>query len=377
MLTTAVQRQLISDVPIGTFLSGGVDSSLVTAIASTLTPHKVKTFSIAIDDGKYNESAYAATVAKKLNTDHHEFQVKEQQVMELVDKLIPAYDEPYADPSAFPTMMVSKLARQQVTVTLSGDGGDELFMGYNAYSWATRLDSNLVTHALRKPIYHASKLLNSRAERAGQMFNYASAHNKCSHIFSTEQYYFSEHDLNDLLINPVFNFDEINELNVKGRTLTAAENQSLWDLKSYLKDELLVKADRASMQYGLETRVPLLDTDVVNFALNLHHRLKINRHGTMKYLLKEVLYDYLPRQLFDRPKWGFSIPLNKWLRGDLFPLMDKYTSKEIIEQYNYVDYTKVAVIKKEYMAGKDFLYGRLWLITILHWWLHQHDKSNQ
>jgi asparagine synthase (glutamine-hydrolysing) len=372
LLEDAVQKQLVSDVPIGTFLSGGVDSSLVTAIASKFTNNKIKTFSIAVDNGKYNESSYAKAVAKELNTEHHEFCVTENEVMEMADKLLSAYDEPYADPSAFPTMIVSKLARQEVTVALTGDGGDELFMGYNSYSWAKRL-SNPVTPLIRRPLHYASKFMGQRLERAGQMYNYKTAHNLHSHIFSTEQYYFNEFDLKGMLRQPAFDFDAINTLHVPGRKLSGAESQSLWDLKSYLKDELLVKVDRASMQFSLETRVPLLDYRVAEFALNLHPSLKINDKGVMKYLLKEVLYDYLPSEIFNRPKWGFTIPLSKWLRTDMFPLMDKYTSKQVLEKYNFVDSDEVAAIKKTYLGGKDFLYGRLWLITVLHWWLEENQ----
>lgn len=372
LLEDAVEKQLISDVPIGTFLSGGVDSSIVTAVAAGLTNQKIKTFSIAVDNGKYNESGYARAVAKALNTEHHEFTVKENEVMEMADRLLPAYDEPYADPSAFPTMIVSKLARQHVTVALTGDGGDELFMGYNSYSWAKRL-SNPVTPFIRKPLHYASKFMGNRLERAGQMFNYSSAHNVHSHIFSTEQYYFNEADLKEMLRQPSFDFDSINTLDVPGRKLSGAESQSLWDLKSYLKDELLVKVDRASMQFSLETRVPLLDYRIAEFALNLHPSLKMNNKGVMKYLLKEVLYDYLPSDIFNRPKWGFTIPLSKWLKADMFPLMDKYTSKQLIDKYNFVEYEEVAAIKKAYLGGKDFLYGRLWLITVLHWWLEENQ----
>lgn len=372
LLYDSVEKQMVSDVPIGTFLSGGVDSSLVTAIAGKLTPHKIKTFSIAVDDGKYNESKYASAVAKELNTEHHEFHVKEKEVMTMVDRLLPAYDEPFADPSAFPTMMVSKLARANVTVALSGDGGDELFMGYNAYAWAKRLEHPAVA-ALRKPAYQASRLMSSRLERAGNMFNYKSKENLCSHIFSTEQYHLSEGELDEILTTPQFNFNELNTISVPAKKISAAEKQSLWDFKYYLKDQLLVKEDRASMQYSLESRVPLLDYRIVEFAFNLDPALKMHPDGTMKYLLKEVLYDHLPKQLFDRPKWGFTIPLSKWMRTDLFPLMDKYTSKEVIEKYNFVKYDKVAAIKKDYLKGKDYLYGRLWLITVLHWWLEENQ----
>lgn len=377
LLGDSVKKQLISDVPIGTFLSGGIDSSLVTAIAAKVSgsdkpdSHRVKTFSIAIDDGKYNESKFASQVSQYLKTEHHEFAVKEKEVMELVDKLIPAYDEPFADSSAFPTMMVSRLARKHVTVALSGDGGDELFHGYGMYQWAKRL-ANPLTPVIKAPLYAASKLMGNKYKRAGNLYDYADSENIATHVFSQEQYYFKENELPSLLVNTKFDFSFINAQLQLARELTAAEKQSLWDFNHYLKDDLLVKVDRASMQYGLESRVPLLDYRLVEFAYNVSPALKI-RGGTMKYLLKQVLYDYVPKEIFDRPKWGFAIPLAKWLQTDLKYLLDKYTSQAMIEKYNVVNYDAVKKLRQQYQNGKDYLYNRLWLIIVLHWWLEENN----
>jgi asparagine synthase (glutamine-hydrolysing) len=374
LLYDSIEKQLISDVPIGTFLSGGIDSSLVTAIASKVNgSDKIKTFSIAIDDGKYNESRFAKQVAAHLHTDHHEFAVKEKEVMELVDKLIPAYDEPFADSSAFPTMMVSRLARKYVTVALSGDGGDELFHGYGMYQWAKRLASPL-TKLTKAPVYAASKLMGNKYQRAGNLYDYADSHNIVTHIFSQEQYYFKENELGSLLVNTPFDFTAINKQAAAARKLSSAEKQSIWDFNHYLKDDLLVKVDRASMQYSLESRVPLLDYRLVEFAYNLSPELKI-KNGTMKYLLKEVLYDHVPKEIFNRPKWGFAIPLGKWLNTDLKYLADRYTSKEVIEKYNVLNYAAVKMLRDQYQNGKSYLYNRLWLIIVLHWWLE--SQSNK
>ncbi len=370
LLYDSIKKQLISDVPVGTFLSGGIDSSLVTAIAANVSgSDKIKSFSIAIDDGKYNESKFAKQVATHLKTDHHEFVVKEKEVIELVDKLIPAYDEPFADSSAFPTMMVSRMARKHVTVALSGDGGDELFHGYGMYQWATRLSKPLSAVA-KTPLYVASKLMGNKYQRAGNLYDYDD--NIITHIFSQEQYYFKENELAALLVNSSFDFTSINELPHFNRNLSAAEKQSFWDFNHYLKDDLLVKVDRASMQYSLESRVPLLDYRLVEFAYNLSADLKI-KGSNMKYLLKEVLYDHVPKEIFDRPKWGFAIPLGKWLQTDLKYLLDKYTSQSVIEKYNIVNFEAVKKIKQQYQNGKDYLYNRLWLIIVLHWWLEENN----
>ena len=371
LLFDAVEKQLISDVPIGTFLSGGIDSSLVTAISAKVCGSAaIKTFSISIDNGKYNESKFARQVAAHLHTEHHEFNVKEKEVLELVDTLLPAYDEPFADTSAFPTMMVSRLAKQHVTVALSGDGGDELFHGYGTYEWAKRL-SNPLMPLIQGPLHLASKMMGNKYQRAGNLFDNNGQHMQ-THIFSQEQYYFKENELAQLLVHPNFSFDAINSLPVTARKLSAAELQSFWDFNHYLKDDLLVKVDRASMQYALESRVPLLDYRLVEFAYNLDPALKI-KNGCMKYLLKEVLYDYVPKEIFNRPKWGFSIPLVKWLKTDLKYLLNKYTSVEIIQKYQVVNAAVVQKMKAQYLGGTDYLFNRLWLIIVLHWWLEENN----
>ncbi|MEP7106625.1 MAG: asparagine synthase (glutamine-hydrolyzing) [Ferruginibacter sp.] len=368
LLFDSIQKQMISDVPIGTFLSGGVDSSLVTAIAANISGSgKIKTFSIAIDDGKFNESKYASKVANHLQTDHHEFKVKEKEVIELVDKLIPAFDEPFGDSSAFPTMMVSRLASEYVTVALSGDGGDELFHGYGMYQWAKRL-STPYWQLIKGPLYTVSRLFDSKYQRIGNMFGYTDKKNRISHIFSQEQYYFREQELVNLLVNNKFDFSEINRLPVTARNLGETERQAFWDFNHYLKDDLLVKIDRASMQYSLEDRVPLLDYRLVEFAFNLGEKLK-TKNGSMKYLLKQVLFDYVPREIFERPKQGFSIPLGKWLKTDLRYLLDHYTSEEVINKYCVLNFSIVNDIKQRYIQGTAYLFNRLWLIIVLHWWL--------
>jgi asparagine synthase (glutamine-hydrolysing) len=371
LLFDSVEKQLISDVPIGTFLSGGVDSSLVTAIASKVSKQKINSYSIAIDDGRFNESKYAQQVSRHLQTQHHEFNVKEKEVAELINELIPAYDEPFADSSAFPTMMVSRLAKKNVTVALSGDGGDELFMGYGAYRWAKILDESWVPLA-KLPLFSISKLLNDRYQRTGKLFAYDKRENLKTHIFSQEQYFFREQELSDILIENEFDFSEENRNLNTNRKLSPVEEQSLWDFNYYLPDDLLVKTDRASMHYSLEIRVPLLDYRITEFSFNLDTNLKI-RGNEMKYLLKQVLYDYLPEEIFRRPKWGFSIPLKKWLKTDLSYLLEKYTSKSIIEKYNFLNFNEVEKLKKLYNSGKDHLFNRLWVIIVLHWWSEENS----
>lgn len=367
-LFAAVEHQMISDVPLGTFLSGGIDSSLVTAVAQKISSQKVKTFSIGFEDSKHDESMYANQVAEHLQTDHHLFTVKQDDILSLVPEFLSLFDEPFSDSSAFPTMLVSKLAKEHVTVTLSGDGGDEFFQGYGMYDWATRL-SDPKMQLMRKPFYFASKLMNERTERAGKVFNFPSERRIPSHIFSQEQYLFSEQELRKLMLKNNFDFNEINKTPRKG---TARERQAFWDVEHYLKDDLLVKVDRASMRYSLETRVPLLDKDLVEFSLNVPLSLKISEEYGTKHLMKKVLYEMVPQHIFDRPKKGFSIPLNKWLSKELKPLIDKYLGKQRVEYAGLVDYKIVERILKQYLGGKLFLYNRVWALLVLHWWYASH-----
>ncbi len=371
LLFDSVEKQLVSDVPIGTFLSGGIDSSLVTAIASRVQPQKINTFNIAIGEGRFNESKYALEVAKHLNTEHYQFNVAEEQVIELIDSILNVYDEPYADSSALPTRMVSRLARQYVTVTLSGDGGDELFMGYGMYVWAKRLSQAWVG-PIHRALYTASQFMNDKYQRAGNLFDYRSQTNIKSHIFSQEQYFFKENELSRLLITEKFDFTNLNTERKSERRLAKEEQQAIWDFNYYLPDDLLVKVDRASMFYSLETRVPLLDYRIIEFAFNLHPDLRMNEKG-MKYLLKQILYEMVPKSIFERTKQGFSLPLNKWLKGELKWWLDKYTSKEIIEKHNIVHYPIVEHLRKQYLNGMDRFFNRLWALIILHWWLEEND----
>lgn len=364
LLKSSVEYCMISDVPVGIFLSGGIDSSTVAAIAQSISSVPVKTFSIGFEEKKYNESVFAASVAKHIQSDHHEFVVTEKDALELVNDLLNIYDEPYADSSAIPTLMVSQLARKHVTVALSGDGGDELFMGYGFYTWARRLQ-NPAVKAFRKPISAGLEIFgNNRLKRGSKLFDYPEARMK-SHIFSQEQYCFSESEIARLLKVPAS--IEMDESIHSKRTLSAAEEQSFFDIKNYLPEELLVKADRASMKHSLEVRVPLLDHRLVEFAINLSPELKL-KGDTGKYLLKQVLYDYVPAPLFDRPKWGFAVPLRIWLTRELKYLIDKYLADDVIEECGLVDVRVVQQLKKDFFSGRDYLYNRLWLLILLHKW---------
>jgi asparagine synthase (glutamine-hydrolysing) len=370
LLLSSVEHQLISDVPLGVFLSGGIDSSTVAALAARLSNTKLNTFSIGFAEEKFNEAYYAAAVAKHLGTQHHEFTVSAAEAKRLVEPMLDAYDEPFADSSAIPTMLVSQLARKHVTVALCGDGGDELFFGYGMYQWAERL-ANPWLKAVRKPV---SRLLTipkaPRYRKAAALFRYEDESGLADHIFSQEQGFFARSELASLLLAAPAWVGTPGEPELP-RLLTPREKQALYDLKTYLPDDLLTKVDRATMYYGLEARVPLLDHRVVEFALNLAPDLKYC-NGVTKYLLKEVLYQYIPKQLFDRPKRGFSVPLADWLRGDLRYLQEKYLCKEVVERYGVVRFKTVQDLVRQFNMGNGYMYHRVWLLIVLHYWLQKH-----
>jgi len=228
---------------------------------------------------------------------------------------------------------------------------------------------------LRKPIASSLSQMGNRYKRASGVFNYKSTQRIKSHIFSQEQYFFGEDELDELLQPDYREHILFNEdfTHLK-RNLSAQEEQALFDMKHYLKDDLLVKVDIASMQFSLEARTPFLDYRVVEFALNLSEDLK-RKNGTSKYLLKEVLYDFVPKQIFDRPKWGFSIPLVKWLKKDLHYLIEKYLSEEMVMKYSIINFSKVKSLITRFENGEDFLYNRLWVLILLHKWMEEQNQK--
>lgn len=365
IISNAVSDRLVSDVPVGTFLSGGVDSSLVTAYAQKHHEQKIKTFSVGFSEAKFNESHFAKQVAQHLGTDHQEHLLSYTDAMERVEELPYIYDEPFADSSAIPMLLLSQVTRKEVKVALSGDGGDELFLGYGMYQWAKRLNSPLV-QAFHKPLALGMSMLpNQRVQRAAKVFDFKQKKRLKSHIFSQEQYLFSENELNKLLIKGHGFLED--PTSAGKRVLSPEEEQAFFDFNNYLKDDLLVKVDGASMHHSLEVRVPLLSHHMVSFAMNVDQSLKI-KEGNAKYLLKKLLARHIPQKLIDRPKWGFSIPLSTWLKTDLKYLIDQYLSKEEVESAGICNTEYVSNLVKSYINGKDYLYNRVWSLVVLHMW---------
>jgi asparagine synthase (glutamine-hydrolysing) len=362
LISDSVHSRLVADVPVGIFLSGGIDSSLVTAYASQVS--RLKTFSIGFQESKFDESLYAKQVADHLKTDHQSYLLKEREAVEMVDEYLAHFDEPFADTSAIPTMLVSKLARKEVTVALTGDGGDELFLGYGSYTWARRLGSpwwNFLRPLLNYGLQISS---SSRWKRASHLFEEVPLEKRRRHIFSQEQYFFSEFEMRHRLLqsNSFFSewpYDDFRYLSV----LSEAERQAIFDFQLYLRDDLLVKVDRSSMKFGLECRSPLLDHRLAEFAVNLPESLK-KRGTTTKYLMRKALFEMVPEKIFNRPKWGFSIPLGQWMKSDLSHYLN-YLSEEKLRETKVFNPAFVKDLLNRFMGGEDYLYNRLWAIIII------------
>lgn len=312
MLVESCRKRMISDVPIGVFLSGGIDSSLIAAIARSLDGN-IKTFSIGFNDEKYNEAQYAKEVSKHLGTVHKELYLDESSLFDFLKDLSYYYDEPLADNSQISTMAVSKLAKEDVTVVLSGDGGDELFCGYDSYVDIINNKKNIKLAMAMKNFLDFTGIKNNKLIRSmlpNNLNGFMDTYRKELGNQFWLGYY--ESLLRDLLIEETYSDLNFNEISF---TKNDVFNKMLNDQLTYIPDDILCKVDRASMKYSQEVRCPLLDYKIVEFANSLPFEYKYN--GTKKRILKDIVYEYIPNELLDRPKMGFAIPTEKWLKSKL------------------------------------------------------------
>lgn len=374
----AVKIRLMSDVPLGAFLSGGIDSSAIVAMMSRVMDRPVKTFSIGFKEDTYNESHYAQQIANHFNTEHH-VEIIEPNALELAEKLVGFLDEPFGDFSIFPTYLVSKMARKHVTVSLSGDGGDELFAGYDtyiankagrAYERLPRLLRNAMHPILsRIPPTEKKKGLINRAKRfvEGMELPADLEHTRWMIFLQEgEKNKLYSDDLQDTL-NGSDSFEFIRNYFNRVNTSDPLNRQLYVDIKSYLVDNILVKVDRMSMATSLETRVPFLDHRFVEFSATIPSRLKLQGKNT-KYLFKKAMGDVLPPQILNRSKEGFSIPIKNWLKEDLKPLMLEVLDQEKIKREGFFNTNYVEQLKKEHLSGKENHSHRLWSMMVFGIW---------
>ncbi len=360
-LKKAVKARMIADVPLGSFLSGGYDSSLVTAMAQECSESPVKTFSIGFHEEKYNEAKYAKAVADYLGTNHTELYIGEQDMFDMVESIPTYYDEPFADSSEIATMMVSKLAREHVTVALSGDGGDEFFCGYNIYknvAQAQKLDLlGGMVHGIcslpglkqagieEKLPFRVRVIAGNREKESKTQFGAGNYLVRAkAMVKETGQSGQLSEQMKPL---PVHYLIE-SQYNVKDWQV----RRMLLDMDTYLPGDILCKVDRASMKYSLESRCPILDTGVMELSFKIPHAYKYT-NGDKKHILKDIAYDYIPRNLLDRPKVGFGVPLDKWLRGPLKEQLLDYSSYDFLARQDIFDAGYVSDMIGKYVKTGD------------------------
>jgi len=383
LLSDAVGKRMIADVPVGAFLSGGIDSSTVVALMRRSGTGKVKTFSIGFDIPGFNEAPHAAAVAKHLQTEHTELTLTSREALDVVPKLSEWYDEPFADSSQIPTYLVSAVTRRHVTVALSGDGGDELFAGYNRYQLTQRFWRmlSLMPRALRQGLAAAlrslppdrwTSLLSALPPRlvppqAGDKLY------KVANVLSADDAGALYRGLVSFW-NPAEIMPQASEPQGIADDAAVAKDfpelldrMQFLDLVTYLPDDILTKVDRASMAVALEARVPLLDHRVVEFSWRLPHRAKIREH-TSKWLLRQVLYRHVPSALIERPKMGFAIPLGEWLRGPLRDWAESLLNEQRLREAGLVNHKAVGRVWQDHIEGRRNWQFLLWNVLMLESW---------
>ena len=350
VLKDAVQKRMVADVPVGAFLSGGYDSSLVTAIAQEVSSEPVKTYSIGFNEERYNEAKYAKEVARHLGTQHTELYIDEKAMFDMVDSIPEYYDEPFADSSQIPSMLVAGLAAKDVTVVLSGDGGDEFFCGYNIYdnvAQAQKLDvlGRMTYGVCQFPPFRKIGLFGKLPFRVQVV---AGNHDTETKTQLGGRTYINVIDKMLPDSGVPFKFP----MESRYHESNWQERRMLLDEETYLPGDILCKVDRASMKYSLEARCPILDVNVMEYSYRLPHAYKY-AGGVKKRILKDIAYDYIPRELLDRPKVGFGVPLDKWMRGPLREALQEMCSWEFLREQGIFDAQYVHEFISTYLKTGD------------------------
>ena len=383
ILTSACNYRMVSDVPVGIFLSGGYDSSAVTAILQKSSPQPLKTFTISVPDIGLDESDEAAKIAKHIGTDHTEIRCDVKEAINKITDLAYFYDEPFADSSAIPTMLVSEAAKKSVTVALSADGGDEVFAGYNRYDYMMKYQRkfsatpkfmreimvNLMDKipAEKLPVLRHKYNFHQRYEKLKMLLKEPSEKNFMLSLSKQ----FTEEDLNFLLLKKSIVLPTAYQSTALIKEFSTPLCYMLAiDYETYLPDDILQKVDRATMHIGLEGREPLLDHRLIEYVAQLPDGFKYHK-GIKKFLLKEIVHDLVPKELMDRPKKGFAIPIAKWLLNDVSFLLDEYLKESDIRQQGLFNWEAIDQIIKAFRSGKLEYTNKVWYLLVFQMWYKQ------
>nr|WP_305138719.1 asparagine synthase (glutamine-hydrolyzing) [uncultured Schaedlerella sp.] len=370
LLKESIGLQMVADVPVGAFLSGGIDSTTVVSIMQSITTGKIKTFSIGFDEKDYNEASYARQTAEYLGTDHTELYVTSGEVMDVIPKMAYIYNEPFADSSQLPTYLVSRLAREKVTVSLSGDAGDELFGGYNSYYSMLRINEMMrrISYPVRKAFGDLIRLIPNDHNSRLNIVKYYLSRQHLEEVYSI--WGNLSIDINFLSPEknlPSFKYNEYPPGFLKTNVI---ENIMLMDMLMYLPDDILVKVDRSAMAVSLESRVPLLDKNIVEFAWTLPHNYKMGKNISKK-VLRNVLYRYIPEEMMDRPKRGFAVPVMEWVRnGRLKEWAEEMLNPGRIHREAVIDEKIVAKMWNDFKKdGRGANY--IWYLLMFEEWMEK------
>lgn len=388
LLGESVSRRMVSDVPLGAFLSGGIDSSTVVALMQARSEQPVKTFSVGFHEEGFDEARHARAVAEHLGTDHTELYVSAEEAMEVIPKLPVIYDEPFAGSSQIPTYLISKLARKYVTVSVSGDGGDELFAGYNRHIIGPKLwgKTQSVPRSLRSALSACLRGLSSGGGglperilgisgiphpglKLDKLASAVSANDGASFYRDLISLWKQPEQLVIGGVEPGTLLDDP----MSWPSMPGLREQMLyWDMMTYLPDEILAKLDRATMAVSLEGRIPMLDHKLVEFSWRVPSELK-QRDGKGKWLLRQVLYRHLPRKLMDRPKMGFSVPIQSWLRGPLRGWAESLLEEGKLRSDGFFDATLVRQVWESFLLGQNRKHHELWAVLMFQAWLDENS----
>lgn len=378
ILKSACEYRMVSDVPVGVFLSGGYDSTCVTALLQKDRTEALRTFTISVPDIGLNEAPYAKEIAERLQTNHTETECTAQDAIDHIAQLPYFYDEPFADSSAIPTSLVSKIAKQDVTVALSADGGDEVFAGYNRYEMILKYGERLnkIPGFARKSLAGAMDLVPANAIPVlKNKYNFAQRYEKTKsilrntsdqNIMLSVSQLFTEEQINNLCttrfekLNTYFDSKEL-------KNYSSLSFAQAMDYQTYLLDDILQKVDRASMSVSLESREPLLDHRLIEYVAQLPDELKY-RNGSKKWLLKEIVHDYIPKSVMDRPKMGFAIPIESWLKNELRDLLETYLNESKVNETGLFNWKEIEKLKTGFLAGRKEFGVKIWyLLSYLMW----------